>query len=85
MTKITINCKICLEVYDEDEHKPHVLLPCCHTICLSCSNNLFRERFNNETRCFMCRAQVTHSGINYGVLDIITLHVSYNYLIVFKI
>lgn len=54
-----MNCKICLQDYNDSNHQPQIILPCCHTFCsycighkmvdLSCPDcgNLIKERKTN--------------------------------------
>jgi hypothetical protein len=80
MNKISI----CLEQYDMSEHKAHVLVPCYHTICEKCSNYLLQDTIDClNKRCYVCRTEVFKSGINYALLDIISYHVIFFFIIIY--
>ncbi|EFX60867.1 hypothetical protein DAPPUDRAFT_122787 [Daphnia pulex] len=46
-----VTCSICMSEYNEDGRKPKVL-PCSHTVCLTCLQGIFR---NNAIACPYCR------------------------------
>ena len=50
-TSIAHTCCICEEVYNLEDQKP-LLLPCCHTFCRSCLQQL---KADNNERCPLCR------------------------------
>ncbi len=50
--KIKFECSLCIESYDESKRKPLCLVPCGHTLCKHCTNQLV----SNE--CPFCRLKI---------------------------
>jgi hypothetical protein len=38
--KKKIKCEKCKQTYDHSKHKPYVLTPCGHSLCIDCINRL---------------------------------------------
>lgn len=68
-----MNCKICFENFDLNEHKPMVMIPCGHTVCQKCL-----ERIKQQTLdvCPTCRIQITLDRPNYALIDLVNPIVS---------
>ena len=60
-----MECKICFENYDHSIHKPNVLIPCSHTLCIDCLSKL-----KNQT-CPLCKRQFTAHNTNWNLLDLV--------------
>ena len=60
-----MECTICNNSYDENEHKPYSLTPCGHSFCKRCIGSL-ANRF-----CPNCRNSIESTTINYAILDIL--------------
>ena len=65
------SCNICLEIYDDDLHRPKVL-DCGHSLCKECLDKCFSDDF----RCPTCKAKPKYTisekvPVNYDFLDII--------------
>ena len=61
-----LSCKICLNPYDDNLHKPLSIYPCGHTYCLACL-----EQLVNQT-CPECRADIDYNVYNWELLRIIS-------------
>ena len=61
-----MDCKICTEAYDQNEHTPYTINPCGHCFCLKCLNSLTSQL------CPMDRTRIVSKTINRGILDILT-------------
>ncbi|XP_042864584.1 uncharacterized protein LOC122248556 isoform X2 [Penaeus japonicus] len=48
-----MECKVCLEIYDESQRRPHNL-PCGHTFCTICIEDMLQ---NSSLTCPRCRAK----------------------------
>lgn len=60
-----MECRICLVEYDHFKHRPTVLIPCSHTICITCMNKL------KETMCPICKQKFSSKNTNWNLLDLI--------------
>ena len=60
-----MECKICFEKFDECERKPFTLIPCGHTFCIFCIENL--KHMKND--CPLCRKQILSETLNYALID----------------
>ena len=60
-----MQCSICFENFDHSRHKPFVIIPCTHTICISCLSNL------NDQTCPNCNKPFTSNNPNWILLDIL--------------
>ena len=58
-----LTCSICTEPYDNDQHQAKCL-PCLHTYCISCLQNLAGKRI--KINCPNCRSLITFPG---GTVD----------------
>lgn len=71
MDEQEVNCSVCLEPFDEDDHSPRTLR-CGHTLCTFCIEALL-QRFVNDRNCPECRkplkiTNVYHLPVSYTVL-----------------
>jgi hypothetical protein len=64
-----MDCRICFDKYNKFNRKPIVLLPCCHTFCMSCLINL--KKTSDSLSCPKCRKHIGLFKPNYGILEII--------------
>ena len=60
-----MQCQICFEKFDHSKHKPYVLIPCTHTLCITCLNNLPDKKCPSCTRVFMDK------NPNWALLDLV--------------
>ena len=70
-----LSCKICLNPYDENLHKPLSIYPCGHTYCLACLEQLITQT------CPECRTYIDYNVDNWEILRLINsniLHASHN-------
>tara|TARA_B110000967_G_C18834073_1_gene535648 strand:+ start:695 stop:1324 length:630 start_codon:yes stop_codon:yes gene_type:complete len=59
-----LTCPVHLRDYNKEDHLPHVIFPCGHTIC--------REACVRESRCPLCRVSFRNHALNRGLLDVIS-------------
>lgn len=69
---ITMECKVCFEAYDQSYRRPRNL-PCGHTFCTQCIDNVLKE---GRVNCPTCRSNheaihATQFPINYGMEELI--------------
>lgn len=62
LTSHFLMCPVHLREYDCEEHLPHVIFPCGHTVC--------REACVRETRCPLCRTSFRNHALNRGLLEV---------------
>lgn len=60
-----MSCDQCLLKFNNGDRKPFVLIPCCHTFCLSCLNQ------STTAECFSCQSQFSKKTLNQTLLDIV--------------
>ena len=60
-----LNCKICLEDFNNSNHKPIIVMQCGHTFCLECVKQLKKQEFI----CPNDREPITNQKPNYALLD----------------
>jgi hypothetical protein len=60
-----MDCSICNEFYDENEHKPHSLNPCGHYFCIKCIQSL------ENRSCPKCRGDIQSIIVNFAILDML--------------
>ncbi|XP_018010364.1 tripartite motif-containing protein 2-like [Hyalella azteca] len=68
MAASLLECEICAEEFDENNHKP-LFLPCGHTYCYTCISSLLK---NPQSRlCPKCRKEISVHGIqvNYVLMN----------------
>ncbi len=58
-----MECKICLDSYNDLDQKPKIITSCGHTFCESCLNQL--------RNCPTCRREITGRVINYDILSLL--------------
>ncbi|CAL4110112.1 unnamed protein product [Meganyctiphanes norvegica] len=67
-------CCICREGYNEGNHRP-LILPCGHTLCKACVNNVATEHQRTVIQCPICRKNHTINcdelATNYVVIDLL--------------
>ena len=69
----SLSCSVCFERFDDSTHLPKIL-PCQHTFCGSCIDNLIDDSdVVNAFECPFCRAKVSSNDglINLAVKDIV--------------
>ena len=59
-----MECAICYEKYNTNVNIPTLLLPCCHTFCSACKDELVQREF-----CPNCRQPITNTAINFALRD----------------
>lgn len=62
-----MKCQICFNNFDHSDHKPYVLIPCTHTLCIRCLDDLVDE----PRQCPICSFQVKDRNPNWALLDLI--------------
>jgi hypothetical protein len=73
-----MNCEICFEVYDKQEHKPMTIIPCGHTYCLKC---LEKIKDTPNYKCKQCNEQISEHKPSYAIIKILdNLAVDFNSL-----
>ena len=60
-----MECKVCLEIYNDSNRKPKIITNCGHTFCSNCLNSL------NIKSCPKCRNKIIDCVINYDILELI--------------
>ena len=63
-----MNCQICFENYNGNTNQPLVIIPCGHSFCKFCLENL------NDSVCPKCRRDITEKVLNYAILDVLDLN-----------
>ena len=58
-----LTCPVHLREFDTEDHQPHVIFPCGHTVC--------REVCIRESRCPLCRVSFRNHAVNRGLLEVI--------------
>ena len=59
----TTNCAVCLELYEEKGPLVPKLLPCTHSVCVTCLQRIFKK--DNSVDCPVCGDhQVSEKGID---------------------
>lgn len=66
-----MNCKICYEKYDKENHKPITLMPCGHSLCTNCLVELKKQFL---VICPACRNAVSCDKPNYDLIDLLDLN-----------
>ena len=61
-----MECKICFENYDHSIHKPNVLIPCSHTLCIGC---LLKLKLSKT--CPVCKCEFTGNNPNRNLHDLV--------------
>ena len=72
-----LECFVCMNDFDEDQHCPHVLSACGHTLCRECIGSIGQEVKGGvavEFKCPVCRIITRTDGErkhikNFSVLD----------------
>jgi hypothetical protein len=59
-----LRCPVHLRDYDTEEHLPHVIYPCGHTVC--------REVCVRESRCPLCRTSFRNHALNRSLIEVIS-------------
>ena len=57
---MNFDCIICFEKYNDSNRKPHVLIPCGHTICKECSESI--------DNCPKCRKNIERKVENWDLI-----------------
>lgn len=60
-----MDCSICNEFFDENEHKPYSLNPCGHYFCIKCIQSL------TTRSCPKCRCNMQSTTVNFAILDML--------------
>lgn len=61
-----MECELCLELYDESQHRPWIFTPCGHCFCQECVNKLTNQA------CPKCRGRILSKILNRGLMDVIS-------------
>lgn len=64
-----MDCKICFEEYDNFERKPFSAMPCGHSFCRECIDNLKKEKYD----CPICRNPIVSSAPNFSLMEILSM------------
>ena len=62
-----LNCDICCEGYNINDRKPMTVIPCGHTFCLNCLEELKKC----EYMCPNDRERITNEKPNYALLNLL--------------
>lgn len=62
-----MKCQICFNNYNHSEHKPYVLIPCTHTLCIRCLDDLSGD----PKQCPLCTLTIKDYNPNWAILDMI--------------
>ena len=57
-------CENCSKLYNINDQKPMILLPCTHTFCLQCINELKKQ----GSKCPLCKKEFTSEKPNSDLL-----------------
>ena len=71
-------CELCIESFNQYDRRPFSLVPCGHTICLSCLNKII-----NKTQCPFCRLETESKIPNWEIIKRLpkpTIPLTYNQL-----
>lgn len=60
-----MQCQICFEKFDHSLHKPFVLIPCTHTVCITCLGIL------PDKRCPTCGREFMDKNPNWALLELV--------------
>jgi tetratricopeptide (TPR) repeat protein len=63
-------CEICFETFNKEEHKPMSLIPCAHTYCFECIEQLKEKA---EYNCPSCRISISDVKPNYALINMLDL------------
>jgi tetratricopeptide (TPR) repeat protein len=69
------SCEICMESFNKEEHKPMTLMPCAHTYCFECIEQL-KEKV--EYNCPTCRVSISDAKPNYALINMLNLGFTQN-------
>jgi len=61
-----MECAICMEFYDDQNHQPTFVVPCFHTFCQNCLSNL------NSVGCPNCSQKITSKHLNPIMWELVT-------------
>lgn len=64
-----MNCDICFEFYNKDERRPMTILPCTHTFCYQCLNELKKLKY----KCPKCKKHITNEIPCYALLNLMDM------------
>lgn len=56
-----MNCKLCLQDYNDSNRQPEILIPCCHTFCSSC--------LIKKPSCPVCNHLIFDLKTNTAIID----------------
>lgn len=66
-----MECKVCFDKYNEFNRRPLVLMPCCHTFCLSCVIKLYSDNYYDSLNsCPNCREEIQSLKPNYSLIEL---------------
>lgn len=60
-----MRCQLCYSNYDHLKHRPYVLIPCTHTCCVKCLDDL------DDLVCPICKKIIHSRNPNWALLDLI--------------
>ena len=66
-----IECKVCLENFNNTKHIPMVLDTCGHSVCIICIDHLKNMNVNGVYRCPICRQLYNNVIKNYSLCEIL--------------
>ena len=58
-----MSCKKCLNKYNKINKQPFILIPCGHTFCYHCINDL--------QKCYSCLSDINHKILNQDLFDLL--------------
>lgn len=62
-----MNCEICFEFYNKDARRLMTILPCTHTFCSRCLNEIKKVKY----KCPKCKKNITNEIPCYALLNIL--------------
>lgn len=65
-----MDCEVCYEKFDKNEHKPMTILPCTHTFCLKCLKRLKQQAY----KCPKCTKMISKTLPCYALLNLLDLN-----------
>lgn len=66
-----MECKICYDKFNKTVRKPFTVIPCGHTFCISCLNDLRKINYI----CPTCRVKIENEKPSYILLELMDLNI----------
>ena len=60
-----MECEVCLEVFDQNDHQPYCLMPCLHSFCFKCLSKLASKS------CPICCKKIENKCLNFTLYEMI--------------